>query len=166
MPTTEYLYTIPGGWQPVATPRLPATAPSPGEALVALGYRWLAESHHADGGVGHFFLWQRRTPDPAWPRYAADCIQWNDGVVVWLPDLPTLWEWVRLYGPVAVVLRRSWANDEDDEDDDDEDDKDEDPAPRCPDWGEPMTLCRVIPLSVVLGNEATECDVEHGGEHV
>jgi hypothetical protein len=156
---TEYLYTIPGGWQPMATPRLPVSAPTVGDALYALGYRWLAESARSDYNVGHFFVWQYLTRDPAWPRYVAHCTQWGDEAVVWIADLPTVWEWIRLYGSVSFVLQRQQC-DEDDEDDGDEDDDEEaDTGPRCPDCGAPMTLYQAVPLAVLLGKEATEFDV-------
>src|SRR5262245_60944175 len=137
---SEYVYTLTHGWQAQPTSRLPASAASTGEALHALGYTWIAESAPSECGVGHFYVWQREVPAPGWPRYAADCAQIGDAAIVWLADLPTLWDWIRLYGPVAVLLQR---HDWEDEDDDDEDEVE---GPSCPDCGEVMHRVPLVPL--------------------
>src|SRR5262245_25965322 len=138
--STEYTYHLLTGWQPQASPRLLPHFESTPDALEALGYTWINESAQSDCGVGHFYLLQREVPDPAWPRYAAHLTQWGDEAVVWLHDLPTLLEWLRLYATIPVVLHRQRFED-------DAEDEEEPEAPRCPDCGEPMSL--VPALTVV-----------------
>jgi hypothetical protein len=142
----EYTYTLRDGWQTLAAAphRLSAQEASPGEALEALGYAWIAESAQSDCGVGHFFVWQKIEPDPAWPRYAAYCTQWDDQTVVWLADLPTLWEWIRRYGAIAVVLQRHYLKD-----DDEEQEEQDRLHPHCPECGETMHRVPLVPLHVV-----------------
>jgi hypothetical protein len=136
----EYTYVPPRTWTPLPPTerRLdPADLDGPdgciGDALEAQGYLWMAESHEADGGIGNVFVWQRELPDPDWPRYALHVTQLDDEAVVWIADLPVLWEFLRRYGLIPLALQPPHPAPEPHA-------AHEPHAPRCPDCGARMTL--------------------------
>ena len=139
----EYTYTPPRTWTPLPPTerRLdPADLDGPdgsiGDALETLGYLWMTESHEADCGVGHFFLWQRERPHPDWPRYALHVTQLGDEAVVWIDALPHLWEFLCRYGMVTLTLQPFALG----PDREGTHENSEPHAPRCPDCGKRMTL--------------------------
>ncbi len=127
----EYLYTPATGWTllPAGTGWLFIVAPhgtAPGRMLAASRYVPLAESSAGRLGVGHFLVWQAPPRCPAdWPRYAVEILQYEDECIVWVATLPDLWEFLRLYGTIGVLMHPTLPGDEDDEDEEDfEDDED------------------------------------------
>lgn len=120
MPHTEYTFTAATGWVPLApdASRLPMgtpTALSEGipTALGHAGYEALAESREGEYGLGWFFIW-RYAGAEAWPRYAIHVAQFLDEAVVWIATLPALWDFVRQYGMIGLLIPARHEDEEDD----------------------------------------------------
>ena len=129
LPPTEYTFTVPGGWVPLA--RKASKLPVPqgeddvGDVLFALGYKMLGQSGEGRCAIGHFLVWQRPKDTRPLPRYALEIPQLDDTSLVWVDTLPALWEFLRLYGEIGFLMGRCLPGDHEEEDDDDDQDDEE-----------------------------------------
>jgi hypothetical protein len=121
MEHVEYAYSVANDWQALAAKayRLsPLSAPI--DLLHQLsdqGYRILSQSRRGgDCGVGDFVVWGLPTPDTQLPRYAIEIEQMDAEGVVWIRDLPALWEFLRLYGQVGLMMVNPFLGEEEETD--------------------------------------------------
>src|SRR4030095_5513245 len=137
----QYVYTLEDGWTTDARAcRLSADILDVGDALYDHGYRILARSGQGRCGVGAFQVWSAEPPPPTWPRFAIEIEQLDAEGVVWIADLPALWEYLRLYGGVGWQMCQPLPGEQ----------EEEDGGPRCPGCGEPMTRVQQEPSLTVV----------------